>query len=92
MQGFLHTAFTFYNESMLDKSNLGQIDTPPGQLISFLQKGLLYREMESHLADVCDRYELHQANHNHSPVGSILTTIGLERMDRRFDAQLHSRW
>lgn len=50
--GFTHAAFTFYSESMLDKSNLGQVDTPSGQLISYLQKGLLYREMEQHLNEV----------------------------------------
>jgi len=45
--GFRHAAFTFGCESMVAKSNitLGS-KAPPGQLINFVQKGLMYSELE----------------------------------------------
>jgi len=44
--GFVHTAFTFINESMLSRTNVSKTDVPPGALISFLQKGLQYVGIE----------------------------------------------
>eukprot|EP01112_Ceratiomyxa_fruticulosa_P010166 TRINITY_DN2682_c0_g1_i1.p1 TRINITY_DN2682_c0_g1~~TRINITY_DN2682_c0_g1_i1.p1 ORF type:complete len:495 (+),score=85.03 TRINITY_DN2682_c0_g1_i1:259-1743(+) len=47
--GFDHTAFTFASESSITK-NITQNVVPHGALISFLQKGLLYQEIETHLS------------------------------------------
>jgi transducin (beta)-like 1 len=49
--GFQHTAFTFANESLINKSNINAIDVPNGCLISYLQKGLQYKEIEAHLQE-----------------------------------------
>ncbi|GAM18626.1 hypothetical protein SAMD00019534_018010 [Acytostelium subglobosum LB1] len=50
--GFQHSAFTFFNESCVAKSEVvSHDDLPHGTLISFLQKGLQYMEVETHLQD-----------------------------------------
>ena len=50
--GFKHAAFTFGNESLVANANFNSSDVPPGALISYLQKGLLYKEIETHLSEV----------------------------------------
>ena len=50
--GFRHSAFTFANESQVVKSNINGSAVPPGALISYLQKGLLYQQIETHVNDV----------------------------------------
>ena len=50
--GFKHSAFTFAYESLVSKSNIQTSEVPPGSLISFLQKGLQYVEIEAHLQEV----------------------------------------
>ena len=50
--GFVHAAFTFAHESLVAKSSVAQARVPPGALISFLQKGLQYVEIEQHLHEV----------------------------------------
>jgi len=57
--GFQHSAFSFAHESLVTKSNIETSKVPPGALISFIQKGLQYCEVESHINDdgtetVCD--------------------------------------
>ena len=47
--GFTHSAFTFGYESFVHKSNIEGNDVPPGALISFVQKGLQYLELEANL-------------------------------------------
>eukprot|EP00823_Brevimastigomonas_motovehiculus_P003575 TRINITY_DN219_c0_g1_i2.p1 TRINITY_DN219_c0_g1~~TRINITY_DN219_c0_g1_i2.p1 ORF type:complete len:780 (+),score=268.94 TRINITY_DN219_c0_g1_i2:53-2392(+) len=49
--GFVHSAFCFGHESLVTKSNIATSDVPPGALISFVQKGLQYTEIEAHLND-----------------------------------------
>eukprot|EP01113_Clastostelium_recurvatum_P039602 TRINITY_DN6060_c0_g1_i1.p1 TRINITY_DN6060_c0_g1~~TRINITY_DN6060_c0_g1_i1.p1 ORF type:complete len:484 (-),score=88.80 TRINITY_DN6060_c0_g1_i1:36-1487(-) len=49
--GFEHSAFTLANEALIAKSNVNQNAIPHGALISFLQKGLLYQEIETHLSE-----------------------------------------
>ncbi|KAG8466521.1 hypothetical protein KFE25_007900 [Diacronema lutheri] len=44
--GFQHTAFTFGMEANIAKSNVNTASVPPGALVSFLQKGLQYTELE----------------------------------------------
>ena len=57
--GFDHSAYAFGHESFVSRSNLDGSQVPPGSLISFVQKGLQYLEIESHLTDdgselICD--------------------------------------
>ena len=50
--GFAHSAFTFASESLVHKSPIEAHDVPAGALISFLQKGLQYLEIEANVQDV----------------------------------------
>ena len=50
--GFLHSAFTFGFESGLNKVPIDGNQVPPGALVSFVQKGLQYLELEANLTDV----------------------------------------
>lgn len=57
LAGFLHSAFTFGYESFVHKTNINGNTVPPGALISFVQKGLQYLELEANLneeGDVAD--------------------------------------
>ncbi|XRB03054.1 transducin [Pycnococcus provasolii] len=47
--GFSHSAFTFGCESAVSSLAISGPDVPPGALVSFLQKGLQYLELESNL-------------------------------------------
>eukprot|EP00898_Chlorokybus_atmophyticus_P004576 jgi/Chlat1/5119/Chrsp33S05027 len=47
--GFQHSAFLFGYESSVHKSSINGNDVPPGALISFIQKGLQYLELEANL-------------------------------------------
>jgi len=49
--GYTHTAFSFANESRVTKANINGADVPPGSLISFVQKGMMYVEIEQHIND-----------------------------------------
>ena len=49
--GFSHTAFTFGYESFVHQASVNANDVPPGALVSFIQKGLQYLELEANLAD-----------------------------------------
>ncbi|EFA78669.1 putative protein serine/threonine kinase [Heterostelium album PN500] len=51
--GFHHSAFTFFNESCVAKSEIVNVsdDIPHGSLISVLQKGIQYIEVETHLQE-----------------------------------------
>lgn len=50
--GFVHSAFSFAHESFLTHSNVVDASIPPGALITLLQKGLQYVEIESSLDEV----------------------------------------
>mmetsp|Transcript_19688 Transcript_19688/g.64819 ORF Transcript_19688/g.64819 Transcript_19688/m.64819 type:complete len:497 (-) Transcript_19688:590-2080(-) len=50
--GHLHSAFTFAYESLVTKSTIAADhadDVPPGALISFIQKGLMYLQVEQQM-------------------------------------------
>lgn len=49
--GFQHSAFSFGAESLISNSNINGSQVPPGSLISYLQKGLQYKEIETHLGE-----------------------------------------
>ncbi len=50
--GFTHSAFVFGYESFAHKSPINVNEVPPGALISFVQKGLQYLELEANLNNV----------------------------------------
>lgn len=47
--GFRHSAFTFACESGADKTDVDPAAVPLGALIAYLQKGLYYQSIETHL-------------------------------------------
>ncbi|KAF9575985.1 hypothetical protein EC968_000948 [Mortierella alpina] len=47
--GFIHTGFAFQNESHIHKSEYRNSNVQPGALVSVLQKGLLYMDLELHV-------------------------------------------
>eukprot|EP01114_Cavostelium_apophysatum_P015750 TRINITY_DN4359_c0_g1_i1.p1 TRINITY_DN4359_c0_g1~~TRINITY_DN4359_c0_g1_i1.p1 ORF type:complete len:473 (+),score=84.69 TRINITY_DN4359_c0_g1_i1:179-1597(+) len=49
--GMQHSAFTFGCESLIANTNINGSQVPPGALISFLQKGLQYKEIETHMGE-----------------------------------------
>lgn len=53
--GHLHSAFTFAYESLITKSSVATIhagNVPPGALISFIQKGLMYLQVSVHTLQI----------------------------------------
>jgi transducin (beta)-like 1 len=50
--GFMHSSYTFANESQVTKAFPDMSSTPPNALIRFVQKGLQYIEMEANLKEV----------------------------------------
>eukprot|EP00741_Cyanophora_paradoxa_P023859 tig00021680_g23046.t1 len=58
--GFTHAAFTFGHESFVNKSAITPSDVPAAQLITLIEKGLRYIELEQHVAEdgaeiLCDQ-------------------------------------
>ena len=49
--GFNHSAFTFAYESLIGRSKIASSSVPPGALISFMQKGLQYVQIERELKE-----------------------------------------
>ncbi|GAU12534.1 hypothetical protein TSUD_182480 [Trifolium subterraneum] len=47
--GFTHSAYTFGNEASINKCPIDGNLVPPGALVTFVQKGLQYFEMEANL-------------------------------------------
>jgi transducin (beta)-like 1 len=45
--GFQHTAFLFGHESTVKNTKINPNDVPSGALISFIQKGIQYLQIES---------------------------------------------
>lgn len=50
--GFTHSAYTFGNEAGINKCPIDGNMVPPGALVTFVQKGLQYFEMEANLSNV----------------------------------------
>ena len=50
--GFTHSAFVFKAEAAVKEESLGEGDERRGVLVSFLQKGLIYSEIETHISAV----------------------------------------
>ncbi|KAL0237025.1 hypothetical protein PCE1_000422 [Barthelona sp. PCE] len=49
--GYEHSAFTFLHESLLQMSGLHNKPVSPALLISFLQKGIQFLELETHISE-----------------------------------------
>jgi len=49
--GFHHSAYTFGYESSIINASINGSEVPPGALVSYLQKGLQYKEIETHLGE-----------------------------------------
>ena len=47
--GFIHSAFSFGHESLISKATIDGSKVSPGALISFVQKGLQFAEIEAHI-------------------------------------------
>lgn len=52
--GFDHSAFTFSYEAYLAQAHISPTEIPPGALVTFLQKGLQFLEIEANLNDVSE--------------------------------------
>lgn len=50
--GFTHSAFVFGNEGGINKCPIDGNCVPPGALVTFVQKGLQFLEMEANLSNV----------------------------------------
>ena len=57
--GFTHAAFTFGYEAGINKCSIDGNLVPSGALVTFVQKGLQYFEMEANLSNVSIFYFLH---------------------------------
>ena len=54
--GFQHTSYVFNSESHVKREMPDLHNVPPGALIKFVQKGILYCEMEANLKEVLPRH------------------------------------
>lgn len=50
--GFTHSAFALGYEAGINKSNIDGNLVPPGALVTFVQKGIQYLELEANLTSV----------------------------------------
>ena len=79
--GFVHSAFTLNHESSLSGNKLDVDHVPPGALVTFVQKGIQYMEMEANLTDVSmHRSTLHAHNWHivlvvHARMGHAFTML-----------------
>lgn len=66
--GFVHSAFTFSNESLVLKSSVSVTlaeHVPPGALISVVQKGLLYLQVETQVDTAYSKLGVCSAHNRH---------------------------
>jgi len=61
--GFSHSAFVFGNEGGINKCPIDGNMVPPGALVTFVQKGLQFLEMEANLNNVSILYFLYSCIH-----------------------------
>ncbi len=47
--GFTHSAFAFANESLVTRIAIDPNAVPPGSLVTFIQRGMQYLEIEANL-------------------------------------------
>lgn len=51
----------------MHKASINAADVPPGALVSFVQKGLQYLELEANLTEVCERRCRRAGSEAHAP-------------------------
>jgi len=61
--GFTHSAFVFGNEGGINKCPIDGNLVPPGALVTFVQKGLQFLEMEANLNNVSILYFFYSCIH-----------------------------
>ena len=71
LAGFAHSAFTFASESLVHKSPIEAHDVPAGALISFLQKGLQYLEIEANVQEVSAQHMMPVGSHAQALSGTV---------------------
>lgn len=76
LAGFTHSAFTFGYESFVHKTDINSNDVPPGALVSFVQKGLQYLEMEANLANEVGAHVTCRSCRNCSAAHKLLPASG----------------
>ena len=59
VSGFVHAAYTFGIESHISQSNINGALVPPAALLSIIQKGLQYTEVEISVCEVSKFNFLH---------------------------------
>lgn len=52
--GFIHSSFTFGHESLVHNCNIDPSTVPPGALITFIQRGMQYCELEANVDEEGD--------------------------------------
>jgi transducin (beta)-like 1 len=93
--GFTHSAFSFGCESQVIKANINGTKVPPGMLVSFVQKGLQFAEIEHHLqedgheVECMERFSL-IAPHTCRTTGSRPVKSELPSTHSRSDDSKHS--
>lgn len=88
--GHTHSAFTFAYESLVTKSAVAREhsdDLPPGALISFIQKGLMYLQVEQQMAT----NDLSASDQASDCVSTLLRPEILQTMSRN-QAIKYAKW
>lgn len=88
--GHTHSAFTFAYESLVTKSTVAREhsdDLPPGALISFIQKGLMYLQVEQQMAT----NDLSASDQASDCVSTLLRPEILQTMSRN-QAIKYAKW
>jgi len=91
--GHTHSAFTFAYESLVTKSSVANEhsdDLPPGALVSFIQKGLMYLQVEQQMATSDSGAEQSPSLVNPKTFGLLRPEI-LETMSRN-QAIKYAKW
>ena len=71
--GFVHTAYVFTNEALVDRTKLNVTDLPPQALVTILKKGMLYMQMEKGINE--------KAKTDTSPENIVLSIIEAVRKE-----------
>ncbi|OHS94834.1 transducin [Tritrichomonas foetus] len=71
--GYVHTAYVFSNEALVDRAKLNVADLPPQALVTILKKGMLYMQMEKGINE--------KAKTDSSPENIVLSLIDAVRKE-----------
>jgi len=79
LAGFQHSAFVFSYESMVHRNGDQERNIPPAGLISFVQKGIQYLELETNLNEV-QLWPIPPPPSPHPPRGALLYTVTFNKL------------